>query len=140
MKQMDDQYLRLLRSRYRKASKKEKTVMLDEYVKTTGRNRKYAIGVLTGQRRTGKHPVRHPRRASYGDEDRQALLIVSDLFDGICSRRLRAAMDTELPGLHQTGTLQVSPECYQRLPLTVCWSGVALSGGSRMASPNLGRC
>jgi len=115
MKQNDDQYLELLRSRYRRASKKEKTVILDEYVKTTGRNRKYAIGVLTGQRRTGQHPTRRPRGAIYGDEDMQVLLVLSDLFDGICSRRLRAAMDTELPGLYQTGTLQVSPECYHRL-------------------------
>jgi len=56
-----------------------------------------------------------PRRTIYGDEDRHALLMLSDLFDGICSRRLRAAMDVELPGLVQSGALQVSPACYQRL-------------------------
>jgi len=115
MSQIDDKYLGLLRSRYRKASKKEKTAILDEYVKTTGQNRKYAIDVLGGKRRTGKHPIRRPRRAIYGDEETQALLILSDLFDGICSKRLRAAMDVELPGLYESGVLQVSPGCYQKL-------------------------
>jgi len=115
MRQMDDKYLDLLRARYRQASKKEKTAILDEYVKTTGQNRKYAIGVLTSKRRTGKRPIRRPRRTIYGDEEMQALLILSDLFDGICSRRLRAAMDIELPGLYESGVLSVSPACYRRL-------------------------
>ena len=36
MSQRDDTYLKQLQVRYRKASKQEKTVILDEYVKTTG--------------------------------------------------------------------------------------------------------
>jgi hypothetical protein len=112
---IDDKYLNLLRSRYRQASKKEKIAILDEYVKTTGQNRKYAIGVLTGKRRTGKRSTRRPRRAIYGGEETQALLILSDLFDGICSKRLRAAMDVELPGLCESGVLQVTSECYHKL-------------------------
>ena len=51
----------------------------------------------------------------YPDEKTEALLILSDLFDGICSRRLGAAMDVELPGLYEPGALQVGPQCYQRL-------------------------
>ncbi len=102
MRHPDDTYLDLLRARYRKASKKERSAILDEYVKTTGCHRKYAIGVLGGKRRTGKYPIRRPRRAIYGDEEIQALLILSDLFDGICSKRLRAAIDIELPGLYES--------------------------------------
>ena len=115
MRPIDDKYLNLLRTRYRQASKKEKSAILDEYVKTTGQNRKYAIGVLTGKRRTGKRPARRPRRAIYGSEETQALLILSDLFDGICSKRLRAAMDVELPGLYESGVLQVTSGCYHKL-------------------------
>lgn len=115
VKQSDDRYLKQLRARYGQATKKEKTAILDEYVKTTGRNRNYASGVLSGRRRTGQRPICRPGRAVYGDEDRQALLVLSDLFDGICSRRLRAAMDVELPGLVQSRVLQVGPACYQRL-------------------------
>ena len=115
MRHPDDTYLDLLRARYRKASKKERSAILDEYVKTTGCHRKYAIGVLGGKRRTGKHPIRRPRRAIYGDEEIQALLILSDLFDGICSKRLRTAIDIELPGLYESSALQVGPGCYHKL-------------------------
>ena len=115
MRPIDDKYLNLLRTRYRQASKKEKTAILDEYVKTTGQNRKYAVGVLTGERRTRKRPARRPRHAMYGSEETQALLILSDLFDGICSKRLRAAMDVELPGLYESGVLQVTSGCYHKL-------------------------
>lgn len=115
MRHPDDTYLDLLRSRYRKASKKERSAILDEYVKTTGQNRKYAIGVLGRKRRTAKHPVRRPRQAIYGDEEARALLVLSDLFDGICSKRLRAAMNIELPRLYEAGSLQVGSECYQKL-------------------------
>ncbi|NLF00459.1 MAG: hypothetical protein GX601_05705, partial [Anaerolineales bacterium] len=114
MKQSNDRYLKQLRARYNRATKKEKTVILDEYVKTTGRNRTYASALLSGRRRADQ-PICRPRRTIYGDEDRQVLLMLSDLFDGICSRRLRAAMDVELPGLVQSGALQVSPACYQDL-------------------------
>jgi hypothetical protein len=36
-------------------------------------------------------------------------------LDGIYSKRLRAAMDVELPRLYCTGLLQVSSECYEKL-------------------------
>lgn len=115
MGQEHDQYVRRLKARYGKASKKEKSAILDEYVKTTGQNRKYASSLLSGSRVIGRRPIRRPRRVVYGDEDREALLILSALFDGINSRRLRAAMDAELPGLCRSGVLQVSPACYRRL-------------------------
>ena len=115
MSQTDSEYLNLLRARYRKASKKERTAILDEYVRTTGHHRKYAIGVLRGKRKTAKRPIRRPRRAIYGAEEARALLTLGDLFDGICSKRLRAAMDNELPGLYERGFLQVRPACYHKL-------------------------
>jgi hypothetical protein len=115
MGQTDDQYLALLKARYRKAGKKERSAILDEYVRTTGHHRKYAIGVLSGKRKRAKRPVRCPRRTIYGDEEAQALLVLSDLFDGICSKPLRAAMNIELPGLYEKGFLHITPVCYQKL-------------------------
>lgn len=50
MSRVDDKYLKLLRSRYREASKKEKGVILDEFVKTSGHSRKHAIALLNGKR------------------------------------------------------------------------------------------
>jgi len=115
MSRTDDTYLKQLQVRYRKASKQEKTVILDEYVKTTGYHRKHATAVLNGRREQVKGPVRRPRRALYGVEEANALAVLADLFDDICSKRLRAALDVELPRLYQAGGLSVSATCYEKL-------------------------
>jgi hypothetical protein len=115
MSRTDDTYLRQLQVRYRKASKQEKTVILDEYVKTTGYHRKHAIAVLNGRRERVKGRVRRPRRALYGVEEANALAFLAGLFDDICSKRLRAALDVELPRLYQAGVLPISATCYEKL-------------------------
>lgn len=118
MSRVDDKYLKLLRSRYRAASKKEKGVILDEFVKTTGYSRKHAIALLNGKRNYVKEVIRRPRNTLYGAGLVPPLLILLDLFDGICSKRLRAAMDVELPRLYESGFLQVSPQVYEATNLT----------------------
>jgi hypothetical protein len=115
MSRVDDKYLELLRKRYRAASKKEKGVILDEFVKTTTYGRKYAISLLNGKRDYVKHVIRRPRNKVYGPGLIPPLLVLVDLFDGICSKRLRAAMDVELPRLYNAGFLQVSPKIYAKL-------------------------
>jgi len=115
MSRTDDMYLKQLQARYRKASKNEKTVILDEYVKTTGYHRKHATAVLNGRRERVQGPIRRPRRAQYGVEEANALATLADLFDNICSKRLRAAMDVELPRLYQAGVLSISSTCYEKL-------------------------
>jgi hypothetical protein len=115
MSRTDDRYLKQLQARYRKASKKEKTVILDEYVKTTGYHRKHATAVLNGRRERVQGPIRRPRRAQYGVEEAHALATLADLFDNICSKRLRAAMDVELPRLYEAGDLSISATCYEKL-------------------------
>lgn len=115
MSRTDEKYLKLLKERYRKASRKERTAMLDEFVKTTGYHRKYAIGLLNGRRQRCKGPIKRPRRAIYGSEEARALLTLSQLFDHINSKRLRKALDAELQGLYKSGFLQVSSKCYQNL-------------------------
>jgi hypothetical protein len=115
MSRTDDKYLKQLQARYRKASKKEKSRILDEFVKTTGYHRKHATAVLNDRRKGVKGPIRRPRRAQYGVEEANALAILADLFDDICSKRLRAAMDVELPRLYQAGVLRISSTCYANL-------------------------
>jgi hypothetical protein len=115
MSRIDGQYLKQLQIRYRKASKKERTIILDEVVKTTGYHRKYATALLNGKRERVQGPIRRPRRRVYGAEEAETIMILAALFDQICSKLLRAAMDTELPRLHQAGLIQVSPACYEKL-------------------------
>jgi hypothetical protein len=115
MGRTDEKYLRLLRERYREASKKERSAILDEFVKTTGYHRKYAIALLNGRRQRSQGPIKRPRRAIYGPEEARALLILSQLFDHINSKRLRKALDVELQGLYESGFLSASSACYEKL-------------------------
>jgi hypothetical protein len=115
MSRIDGEYLSKLQVRYRKASKKERTIILDEVVKTTGYHRKYATALLNGKRERVQGPIRRPRRRVYGAEEADAIMILAGLFDHICSQLLRAAMNVELPRLYEAGVVQVSPECYEKL-------------------------
>ena len=115
MSRTDEKYIKQLKRRYRKAKKKERTVILDEFVKTTGYHRKHAVAVLNGRRTPVSGPIQRPRRRLYDAEVVDAILFLADLFDGICSKLLRAALDTELPRLYQAGVLQISPQCYDKL-------------------------
>jgi len=115
MGRVDDAYLSLLKTRYKEASKKEKGDILDEFVKTTHYHRDHASALLSGRYTRVKDPVRRPRRAVYGDREAQALVLLSDLFDGASSRRLRSAMDVELPRLYEKGSVPIGPECYELL-------------------------
>ena len=110
-------YLVQLRKRYSKATKKQKTAILNELVATTGYQRKYASLLLTGQRlwRDPHQPIRRARRAVYTVEDQRALLRLVELFDDIGSKRLRVALDTELANLRRNGHLKVSRTGYQHL-------------------------
>ena len=111
----DAKYLAALKKRYKKARKKERGKILDEYVKTTGHHRKYAIAVLSGKRVRVTRPIHRPRGTLYTVEDARALETLSDVFDGINSKLLRGAMDNELEHLYKSGFLRVSPACYKRL-------------------------
>ena len=115
MSRTDDKYLGQLQNRYRQASRRERSVILDEFIKTTGYHRKHAIAVLNGQRKRVQAPIRRPRRKVYGSEVADVLGILGDLFDSTCSKRLRAAMDVELPRLYEAGVFPVSAECYRKL-------------------------
>jgi hypothetical protein len=115
MSQPDHEYLKSLKKRYAQATQKERGKILDEYVKTTGCHRKHAIAVLSGKRQRVKRPIRRPRSTVYIAEDAQALETLSDLFDGINSKLLRAALDECLQPLYESGYLQMSPACYERL-------------------------
>ena len=78
-------------------------------------SRKYAVALLNGKRDYVKHVIRRPRSTKYGPGLIPPLLFLVDLFNGICSKLLRAAIEVELPRLYESGALQVSQECYEKL-------------------------
>jgi hypothetical protein len=115
MSPSDAKYLAALKKRYAQASKKERGQILDEYTQTTQCHRKHAIAVLRGKRVRARLPHQRTRQRIYTAEDARALEKLSELFEGLNSKLLRAAMDNELKHLYDDGFLQVSRACYARL-------------------------
>jgi len=111
----DEKYLRALRKRYAKAGKKDRGEILDEFVKTTGYHRKHAVEVLSGRYKRKERPWKRQRGRYYSDDDNRALWQLAEWFDQIGSKRLRAALDVELPRLLTQGHLRVSDQTYQHL-------------------------
>lgn len=89
------QYLMAIRERYRKSTKKEKKLILDEYTKVCRYSRKYAIRVLTGaaeprQTKPGPKPV-------YDVAFDLCLRELWEAMDRICSKKMVQAMRLWLP-------------------------------------------
>jgi hypothetical protein len=89
--------------RYRKAGKKKKGEIREEFCQSTGYHRKYAIAVLrnagkTHQRRMGNGPVKvnitaktrkkrvYPR--FHDETGEQAVIAIWDFFRRVCGKRL----------------------------------------------------
>lgn len=118
-------YLEAIQERYRRASKKVKTTILDEFCATCGYHRKYAIRLL---RKKTRNPSSRPRpgpRPLYQND--QLIAVVKDLWfatDQMCSKRLKVAIPLWLPFYEEfvalsaeikTKLLSVSPATLDRL-------------------------
>jgi len=105
--------------RYRKAGKKEKRQLLDEFCATTGYSRGYARYVLRNHGREvwlrGKRIVigdRHQRQPRvkpryYDDDVVKALIRLWELLNYLCGKRLVAIMPELINKLEQFGELQL---------------------------------
>ena len=102
------------RPRYLRASRKEKTLILDEFVALTGYHRKAAIRVL----RKGRKPKRWDRRGRpkiYTNEVKAALLEIWEVCGQICSKRLAPFLPEIVKVLEREGELKLSAETKQLL-------------------------
>ena len=101
--------LKAIRPRYLKASKAEKTRILDEFVAVTNYNRKYAIQLLRhGRPRRSSKKV--GRRRTYGPDVVAALVKVWEASGQVCGKRLQPFVAELVDVLEQHGELVVSPE------------------------------
>lgn len=120
-----------LAARYRKAKKKEKGKMLDEFVALTNYNRKYAIWILTnwGKKRyykidgqlvqavvgKPKKPKRRRRPRVYDGTVFTALRKVWYIFDCPCGKRLIPVLRTMLPILYKFEEMDFDEEVHGKL-------------------------
>jgi hypothetical protein len=97
------EYLESLVIRYRKSSRKKKSVILDEFCTTTGYNRKYAIFLIyTFKRFTKPKPKKRGRPSKYNcPEVLEALRRIWLAANLPCSKRLKAILSAWLKFYHK---------------------------------------
>jgi hypothetical protein len=98
-----------VQSRYLKATKAEKRMILDEFTANTGYHRKYAIRVL---KHGYKHRLRKPQghRAIYRGEVVEALAQIWEIYGRICSKRLHPYLTEGIKVPERCGELHLAPE------------------------------
>ena len=79
-------YLRLMKSRYMEASRKEKARLLEDMAAVTGYNRKHLTHLLSGGLR--RQPREGGRGRTYGAEVDDALRLIHESLDNVCAERL----------------------------------------------------
>jgi hypothetical protein len=91
-------YFRAIYERYRKADRKTKQVILNEFCLNTGYHRKYAIRLLNGPRPERFHrPTRRRRTCRYGPQTLSLLTAVWEAAGYPWSVRLKALLPLWLP-------------------------------------------
>lgn len=108
-------YLEQLQKRYEKATKAEKRTMLDEFTKTTGHDRKYAIKLLRRWYRYKQGKISRPRKKIYTVVDAIILAKVCDLFDWINSKRIQPQLGVAIDSLVAAEELVITPEQKKKL-------------------------
>jgi len=116
------EYLEAIRNRYRKACRKEKSVILDEFCANCGYNRKYAIRLL--RKKSPPLPNRKPGPAFRYDKDLLLVPLKRIWFatDQMCSKKLKAAIPLWLPFYeeeHEALSLQVRQKLLEMSPATI---------------------
>ncbi len=103
-------YLKQLQMWYWKSNKKGKTTILNEYIKNTGHNRKYAIQQLNNRQLTRIQSTKRNRKKTYSHLLLRPLKIIYEIFDCPCAQRLKPAIENELERLRDFGEISVTNE------------------------------
>ena len=106
-------YLRLIRRRYRKASKLERGGLLDEMEAITGLHRKSLIRLMSGS--LDRKPRHRQRGRTYGPEVDHPLRIISESHDYICAERLKPNLVGMATHLARHGEMEASPRLLDQL-------------------------
>ena len=110
-----NQYLKVLQRKYLMAkSRKEKSLILDEYCKNTHQNRKYVIRKIRScislkVRRRGGKPI------IYDGYVKAALAKLWDIFDEPCGQRLAPLLKIEVDRLRQLEEIFIPNEIAEKL-------------------------
>jgi hypothetical protein len=107
-------YLEAIRTRYRRARKKAKVTILDEFSCVCGYNRKYAIRLLNQRAKARKKRRSGPRLIYASAEFLTALKHIWFASDQMCSKKLKAAIPLWLP-FYATAYKALTPATHDKL-------------------------
>jgi len=107
-------YVEAIRGRYLNVSRKEKGRILDEFTNVTSLHRKAAIRLL---RQRGQAKVNRGRRQPrcYGHDVVNALRVVWEATDCLCSKRLHSFLPEILAALKRHKDIAINPEVETQL-------------------------
>ena len=120
---------RELRDRYQRASKKEKTMRLNEFIQLTRYNRSYAARALRIKEVLGymniggkrvrlvrdKRKIKRKKKKIYDQEVFTALKEIWKISDYICSKRLAPFLSEIIPVLERWGEIKLSTKVREKL-------------------------
>lgn len=106
-------YLCQMQVRYRTATRRERSQLLDEMAVVTGMHRKSLTRLMGGSLK--RRPRQRQRGRTYGPEVLAALLVIAESLDWICAERLTPQVAWMARHLSQQGELQVSPQALTQL-------------------------
>ena len=89
---------------YRRASRRERGRMLDEFVRLTGYHRKHAVRLLNAEPAENSS-AQPPRTRCYGEAVKQALIVLWEASDRVCGKRLHPIIPVLVPALERHGQL-----------------------------------
>jgi len=109
--------LEVVRPRYRKARKREKQKILDEFTSATGYHRKHAIRVLKNKVQIQNHHKRKTKtfKTIYGREVVQALEQIWEIYGHICSKRLQPFLPEAIRVLERCQEITLSNDTQELL-------------------------
>jgi len=101
--------------RYREADCKQKTIILNEFIASTGYKRKYAIRLLSLPEIAPGKTIKRPRSRYYGQEVQEALLVAWAAANYIASKRLAPFLEELAPALERHGHLKLTEDVRTQL-------------------------
>lgn len=100
----------ILKPRYETALKREKTAILDEFVKITGYHRKHAVRLIRGINHMVASVSDVKGRRIYDEAVREVITVLWEASDRICGKRLKAVLPELIESMERHGHLALDEE------------------------------
>jgi len=108
--------VKIFRTRYKYASKYEKSIIIKEFIEITGFNRNYASQILRGHHEYSSKKKRKSKRKPYYDElVLKTLIRIWEILDYICGKRLVRIIPEIIKKMEQFDEIYISKDTKEKL-------------------------